>query len=154
MNTMKWVPVFLLLVSPIFANAQGASRSTGHANHTNDEQAIRRLNEALLKAHQTGDVDTLDRIEDADFVVAGDFGEVPKRQHLDQVRHRGTDAPATLTVENAKIRFYGNAALLTEVEKYGSPAIEPGFETTSLWVRRGREWKAVHLHYSSLMKKP
>jgi ketosteroid isomerase-like protein len=147
---MKHGLVLLLWLSTTFAYAQAAS-----GNHAADEQAISRLNEQLLKAYNLGDVNTLERIEDADFLVAGGFGEVSKSQQLDDVRHR-KDNPTSvaLTVSNPRFRFYGDTALLTEVEKYGSPANEPGFETTSLWVRRGGEWKVVHLHFSQLTQKP
>jgi hypothetical protein len=90
--------------------------SCAPSNHAADEQAISRLNEQLLKAYNLGDVNTLERIEDADFLVAGDFGEVSKSQQLDDVRHR-KDNPTSvaLTVSHPRFRFYGDTALLTEV---------------------------------------
>jgi hypothetical protein len=67
-----------------------------------------------------GDVNTLDRIEDADFVLTGDFGEVTKAQQLDDTRNRKPNATSVhVIVANERFRFYGDAALLTEVERYG-----------------------------------
>ena len=55
-----------------------------------------------------------------DFTLTGDFGEVPKQQQLDRVRHRKEYAStAHLIVADERFRFYGDAALLTEVERYG-----------------------------------
>ena len=116
-----------------------------------DEAAIRQLNEQVLKAYNTGDLTTVERIEGADFTLANDSGQVTKTQHLESARQR-KELPTTvqLTVENAQIRFFGDAALLTEIEKWGDPAQTAGFQTTSVWVKRGADWKLVHLHYSQL----
>jgi hypothetical protein len=43
------------------------------AGHGNDEQTIRWLNGDCFKAHDIGDLATLDRIEDADFTLSGDL---------------------------------------------------------------------------------
>jgi ketosteroid isomerase-like protein len=142
--------LFILSISAVFASAQ----TTASANHHSDEQAIRSLNEKVLKAFNMGDVSTVDSIEDVDFLLTGDFGVVTKSQQLSQMRGHKEDATEVhLTTEDVRFRFYGDSALLTEVEKYDDPAVPDGYETTSLWVRRGSQWKVVHLHYSKLNKK-
>lgn len=150
---MKCALVLLLLVSlsAVLTHAQTSASN----QRTVDQQAIRELNEAALKAYNKGDVDTLDRIEDAEFDLAGDFGEVSKSQQLAEVRQRKqNDSVVNLTIEKQHFRFYGDTALLTEVEKYDDPANPAGFQTTSVWVKKHGAWKIVHLHYSSLGKKP
>ena len=118
-----------------------------------DEQAIRQLNEDVLKAYNLGDVKTLDKVEDSDFVLSGDFGEVPKAQQLNDVRHRKENPTSVrVFVANARLRFYGDTALLTEVERYGEGDAFPRYETTSVWTRRGDSWKLVHMHFSKLSK--
>jgi ketosteroid isomerase-like protein len=156
---MKREVVFLFSVfvwiSAVCACGQTAPASSNHAgaNHTDDEQVIRRLNEDVLKAYNLGDVKTLDRIEDSDFVLTGDFGEVTKAQQIDDVGHRKPNATSVhVTVANERFRFYGDAALLTEIERYGDGEDFPKFESTSVWVRRGGDWKLVHLHFSKLSK--
>jgi hypothetical protein len=147
---MKPAIVVLLWASVVFTYGQAAPASS---NHASDEQAICKQNEEVLKAHNLGDVKTLDRIEDSDFLLTGDFGEVTKAQQLDDVRQRKENASSVrLIVANERFRFYGDAAVLTEVERYGEGADFPKCETTSVWVRRGGEWKLVHLHYSKLSK--
>jgi hypothetical protein len=143
---MKLATVLLLWVGVGLAYGQGAS-----SNHAGDERAIRQLNVDVLKAYNVGDVKTLDRIEDADFTLTGEFGEVAKAKQIDDVRHRPPNATSVnVMVANERFRFYGKAALLTETERYGEGKDFPRFETTSLWVRRGGDWKLIHMHFSKL----
>lgn len=144
---MKTKVILLVCASALFLSAQ-ARPATEQAG---DEAAIRHLNEQVLKAYNTGDFATVERIEDPDFTVATDFGQITKAQQMERARQR-KDLPSTvqLTIENAQIRFFGDAALLTEIEKWGDPAQTAGFQTTSVWVKRGPDWKLVHLHYSQL----
>ena len=127
--------IFLFWISAVFTCAQAAPAANGRSV---DEQAIRQLNEDVLKAYNLGDVKTLDTVEDSDFVLSGDFGEVPKAQQLNDVRHR-KENPTSVRVfaANARLRFYGDTALLTEVERYGEGEAFPRYETTSVWTRRG-----------------
>jgi len=147
---MKRGVVFLFCIFAVLAHGQAAPAASSHSA---DEQAIRHLNQDVLKAYNLGDVKTLDRIEDADFTLTGDFGEVTKTKQIDDVSHRPPNATSVnLTVADERLRFYSDAALLTEIDRYGDGEDFPKYETTSLWVRRGREWKLVHLHYSKLSK--
>jgi hypothetical protein len=148
---MKWVLISLVLIAPTFAIGQAAQPSSKHAD---DEQAILRLRDALLKAHDAGDVMVLDQIEDGDFTVAGDFGELTKQQHLDSDRHREKAQGVRRKIDNERFRFYGDAALLTEIDHASDAAGKADFLTTTLWVRRGETWKITHMHYSKLAEKP
>ncbi len=76
--------VFRLCISAVLAYGQAAASD----DHSGDEQAIRRLNQEVLKAYNLGDVKTLNRVEDADFTLTDDFGEVTKAQQIDDVSHR------------------------------------------------------------------
>ena len=97
---MKRGLIFLLWISAVFAYGQPAPASS---NHADDERAIRRLNEEVLKAYNLGDVKTLDRVEGADFTLTGDFGEVPKQQQLDApyyvMKHCANSDVSKLTVQ-------------------------------------------------------
>jgi ketosteroid isomerase-like protein len=147
-NHMKHGLLFVLCISGVLACGQTGPAASSRAS---DEATIRSLNETVLKAYNVGDLSTVERIEDADFTLAGAFGQLTKAQEMDRERQRKDFVSSIrLTVEKAELRFYGNTALLTEVEKWGDPAQTAGFQTTSLWVRRGAEWKIVHLHYSKL----
>ena len=78
---MRWALVSILMTASTFASGQGATLASTHAT---DERAIIQLRDALLKAYDAGDVKTLSEIEDDDFTLAGDFGQVTKQQHLDR----------------------------------------------------------------------
>jgi len=155
MTAQKWfftVPVLALFI--LWAFALPASNLLPSAGHSDDEQAIRRLNEECLKAHDIGDVATLDRIEDNDFTLSGDFGVVSKQQQLDQVRHRTTKTEVvTRKIDPQLFRFYDNVALVTETDRPMTADGTFAFQSTEVWVRRGDSWKLVHLHYSPLDEK-
>lgn len=141
----------LALCGSTFRVWPGAIPTVGHAN---DEEAIRRLNEECLKAHDIGDVTTLERIEDADFTLSGDFGVVNKQQQLDKVRHR-TGKPEVVfrKIDPQQFRFYDNVALVTETDRPTTADGTFAYQSTEVWVRRGDSWKLVHLHYSRVEEK-
>lgn len=155
MASQKWLSIVLavsLFVLCAFTLPSGKPSSA--AGHADDERAIRQLNEECLKAHDIGDVATLDRIEDADFTISGDFGIVTKQQHLDRVRKRTNKSEVIARkIDPQHFRFYDGVALVTETDR---PTTADGtfpFQSTELWVRRGGAWKLVHLHYSRLEEK-
>lgn len=138
----------------IWAFTISRGKSSPSAGHTADEQAIRQLNEECLTAYDIGDAITLDRIEDADFTLSGDFGVVSKQQHLDRVRHRTTKTEViTRKIDPQQFRFYDNVALVTETDRPTTADGTFAFQSTELWVRRGDAWKLAHLHYSQVKEK-
>jgi ketosteroid isomerase-like protein len=142
----------LLLTFQIPGNGQAAQPSTGRAD---DEQVIRKLHDAWLKAYDTGDAETLDRVEGDDFTVAGEFGERTKQQQLNSVRHRTEKSEAVnRKTDPQRFRFYGEVALVTEIDHASSAEGPYEFQSTEVWVRAGSTWKVVHLHFSRLAKEP
>jgi Domain of unknown function (DUF4440) len=124
------------------------------AEHADDERAIRQLNQECLKAHDIADAATLDRIEDTDFTISGEFGIVTKQEQLGKVRKR-TGKPEVISrkIDPQVFRFYDGVALVTETDR---PTTKDGtfaFQSTEVWVRRGDGWKLAHLHYSRLEEK-
>jgi hypothetical protein len=93
---MRWTLITLPLTVSMFAGGQSASPAS---THTQDERAIIQQRDALLKAYDTGDVKTLSEIEDDTFTLAGDFGQVTKQQHLDQVRRREKPQVVSRTID-------------------------------------------------------
>ncbi len=133
----------------MFAGGQTVSPST----RSQDERAIIQRRDALLKAYDAGDVKTLTEIEDEDFTLAGDFGQVTKQQHLDQVRRREKPQVVSRKIDN-QFRFYGDVALLTEVDHASDAEGKADYQTTILWVRRGNTWRVAHMHFSKVNDKP
>lgn len=148
---MKWMTLIVLLVTLSVASGQSSSSAI---NHAADEQAIRQLNEECLKAHDTGDIATLDRIEDVDFTLSGDFGVINKQQHLEHDRQRSNKPSEVITrkIDPQVFRFYGEVALVTETDRPTTKEGTFAFQSTEVWIHRGDSWKLVHLHYSPLEK--
>jgi hypothetical protein len=156
MTIQKWLSTVLAFCAvALCAFTARGEKSSSSAGHTDDEQAIRRLNEECLKAYDIGDVATLDRIEDADFTISGDFGVVTKQQQLDKVRQRTTKTTEVVTrkTDPQQFRFYDNVALVTETDRPTTADGTFAFQSTEVWVRRGDSWKLVHLHYSRMEDK-
>ena len=144
------VPLFVLCA---FTSPWGKPASS--VGHGDDERAIRQLNEQCLHAHDIADVATLDRIEDADFTISGDFGVVTKQQHWDRVRKSASQSEVIARkIDPQQFRFYDNVALVMETDRPTTADGTFAFQSTELWVRRGESWKLVHLHYSRLEDKP
>ncbi len=150
MFTMRWTLITLLLTVSMFAGGQSASLAS---TRTQDERAIIQQRDTLLKAYDAGDVKTLSEIEDDTFTLAGDFGQMTKQQHLDQVRRREKPQVVSRTIDN-QFRFYGNVALLTEVDHAVDAEGKADFQTTILWARHGNNWRVTHMHYSKVNDKP
>ena len=147
---MKWALISLLLTASLFANGQGVSPGGTRAQ---DERAIIQLRDALLKAYDAGDVKTLSEIEDDDFTLAGEFGQMTKQQHLDQVRRREKPQVVSRKIDN-QFRFYGDVVLLTEVDHATDAEGKADFQTTILWVRHGNTWRVAHMHFSKVTDMP
>jgi hypothetical protein len=146
--------VAVLSLFCLWVFALPSANSSPSTPHSADEKAIRELNEECLKAHDAGDVATLDRIEDADFTLSGDFGIVSKQQHLDRVRKR-TSKPEVFTrkIDSQQFRFYDGIALVTETDRPTTADGAFAFQSTEVWVHRNDSWKLLHLHYSRLEQK-
>ena len=137
---MRWTLITLLLTVSMSAGGQSASPAS---TRTQDERAIIQQRDALLKAYDAGDVKTLSGIEDDTFTLAGDFGQMTKQQHLDQVRRREKPQVVSCTIDN-QFRFYGSVALLTEVDHAVDAEGKADSQTTILWVRHGNTWRVTH----------
>ncbi len=147
---MKWALISLLLTASLFANGQGVSPADTRGQ---DERAIIQLRDALLKAYDAGDVKTLSEIEDDDFTLAGEFGQMTKQQHFDQVRRREKPQVVSRKIDN-QFRFKGDVVLLTAADHATDAEGKADFQTTLLWVRHGNTWRVAHMHFSKVTDKP
>lgn len=128
----------------------GAKLSTP-AKAITDEQIIRQLTEQSLKAHDAKDDVTLDKLEADDFDVLSEAGVKTKQDQLKGVRSSKNSAvPITRSVENQKIRIYGDAAIVTQLDHASASGGSSSYQSTFVWVRHGGEWKLVHLHYTQV----
>jgi ketosteroid isomerase-like protein len=150
MNHMKvWSFAVLLLIctAPLFAQDRAKK-------NVDDERSILALRDSLFKAYDSGDLKTLAEVEADDFTLASDFAQMTKQQHLDSVRHREKPQLVTRNIDN-QFRFYGDIALLTEVDHaQDAEGGKSDFQTSILWVRHGNTWRAAHMHYSKIEPNP
>lgn len=153
-NRLAVVPVVAILaIGTIFLTKSPASPAS--SNDAANEQSIRQLNEQMLHAYDVADLPALDRMESDDFTVSGDFGIANKQQHLDRTRKRGPySVEVNRKFENQQFRFYGDVALLTEIDRASSTGGgSSSYQSTSVWIRQGETWRVAHLHYSELAEK-
>ncbi len=145
MRKLILILVFLALATAFVGSTAGSNSATS----ADDEQTIRALNLEWLRVYDFRDVAALDRIEDNDLTLAGDFGQIDKRAHLDSVRKEAATAgQVNRLIEKQQIRFYCDIAVVTEVDRY--PDDKRSFQSTGIWVKRADSWKPVHLHYTVL----
>jgi len=156
MQNSRWLSFVVVLMAFALCGSTSPVQPDGSTKTgpESDEQIIHQLNVECLHAHDVGDAATLDRIEDSEFTISGDFGVVSKQQQLDEVRKR-TRKPEVITrrIDPRVFRFYDGVALVTETDR---PTTKDGtfaFQSTEVWVRRGDSWKLAHLHYSQLEEK-
>jgi len=138
MTTQRWSLVILALsLFCLWAFALPALSSLPSTGHSEDERVIRQRNEECLKAHDAADVATLDRIEDAHFTISGDFGIVTKQRQFNGIRKR-TSKPEVITrkIDSQQFRFYGQVALVTEIDRPTTADGTFAFQSTEVWVHR------------------
>jgi ketosteroid isomerase-like protein len=117
----------------------------------NDEQMLQQRNYQWLKAFDVKDDATLDKIETGDFDILSEAGVWTKKNQLEGVRASKNDVfPINRTIENQKVRLYGDTAVITELDHAAGSGGSSSYETSSVWVRHSTEWKIVHLHFTKV----
>ena len=124
----------------------------------NDQQtnihAIQELETAWSDAEMWADADTLEAISTSDFALVGPLGFVlDKQQWLERYRS-GDLVTESLSLEDAAIRVYGDAAvtLARHVQRAsykGQPA-DGQFRTTHIAVREDSRWLLAGIHLSPI----
>lgn len=121
---------------------------TETAAQAKDQQQILILEQALGKAIADGDVAAYDKLTSTDFqFITGAGAIVSKAERLALLQKGPT--PGFRTSGHA-IRIYGNVAVVTGRQGPGEGAVR----FTRVWVRQGREWRAVVTQVTSIQPKP
>jgi ketosteroid isomerase-like protein len=146
---MKRKFVLVLLVAVVFA----VPKFYAAGKASKDEDTIRQLNEQSLKAFDKKDAATLDKLEADDFDILTDAGTLTKQDHLKGVRAAKDNnevSPVNRTTENQKVRIYGDAAVVTQLDHASASGGSSSYAATYVWIRHDGQWKLVHLHYSKV----
>ena len=117
------------------------------ANNGNEEQALRQVISNLQKALQTGNATELDLIYADSFTFTGVDGTTStKAQRLAAIKS-GKLKYKSLTLENVKIRVYGDAAVATfnGQAKFapGNENLDGKFMTTATFIKSNGRWVEV-----------
>jgi ketosteroid isomerase-like protein len=134
----------VLVAAPILFSAGKISK---------DEDTIRQLNEQSLTAFDKKEAATLDKLEADDFDILTDAGTLTKQDHLKGVRAAKDNNevyPINRTVENQKIRIYGDTAIVTQLDHASASGGSSTYAATYVWIRHDGQWKLVHLHYTKV----
>lgn len=139
----------------LLAIAMAFTSSVAHAREaSDDEREILRVDAALCRAFETGDVGVLRRGLDERFTLTDSSGKVTNlMQNLAEVERRD---PAYDVFRNhdQSVRLYGDAALVTGITsikgRSGGQAFAADFQFTDTWVRVGGSWKMAASHASRL----
>lgn len=122
-----------------------------------DEREILRVETALCRAFETGDVQALRDRLDATFTLTDSRGTVTDLdQNLAEVAGGDPDYEVFRN-HGQQIRLYGDAAIVTGITSIrshsGGTTFEGDFQFTDTWVRRDDGWKLAASHASRLPEK-
>ncbi|HEY2046669.1 MAG TPA: nuclear transport factor 2 family protein [Candidatus Udaeobacter sp.] len=115
-------------------------------------QLIKDFNAALVKA----DTAFLDRVLDKDFVHYRPKGDVENRAQYLENRKTGHVHFDSLVADDIKVRFYGDAAIVTYrstakgKDQHG--AIDEQRRWTRVFARRDGRWQLVHSQGTTIQK--
>jgi ketosteroid isomerase-like protein len=126
------------------------------AQASQDEQALRRLEDEWLGSYLRGDKATFDRIVADDFTGTDESAKVRnKAQERELIQAPPASIKTSLTNEDVRVRIYGDAAIVTgrivvKTQLNGQPEI--GFQSrfTDTFLKRQEYWQVAARHYSRL----
>jgi hypothetical protein len=140
-------------LTTVLALATGAAEARDPAQ---DERELLKVEAALCRAFETGDVAMLRKSLDARFTLTDSKGTVTDlEQNLAEVAKKD---PVYEVFRNhhQKIRLYGDAAVVTGITTLkghsGKTRFEGDFQFTDTWVYRDGQWKLAASHATRLSK--
>src|SRR5512133_3978277 len=109
-------------------------------------------------AEAEGDVATLDRLLDADFMCVGPVGFVINKEQYLGARRSSELKQQGFSWEDVQVRVYGDVAVAigTQVQKatHQGRDVSGRFRMTQLLVKKGEGWAIASLHISPIPPAP
>ena len=138
--------IFFIAVLAMTASLGFAQTKSGAATLNNSaEQEIINLERERLKAFAQADKTAFERLVTDDLIMTHGFGEVfNKAQEMGVMRPSTPERPLpTLSIEDAKVRVYGDAALMTGslVETNRDGRRELVLRFTNTYVKQKGQWR-------------
>lgn len=135
--------------------ARGAMAAT--PSHTGDEAAVRKVEQALCDAIQSGDAATIARLEDETYTLTNTHGEVSTRADDIADAKKGDIRYSEFRNHDTTVRLYGDAAIVLGVTSLAGTASGKPFaldaKFTDTYVRRADGWKIAASHATRLERK-
>lgn len=126
------------------------------AQESQNEQALKRLEDEWLGSYFRGDRTTFDRIVADDFTGTDESGKVRnKAQERELIQAPPASIKTSLTNEDVRVRIYGDAAIVTgrivvKTQLSGQPEISFQSRFTDTFLKRHQHWQVAARHYSRL----
>ena len=123
---------------------------------TQDEQAVRRLEDEWLGAYLRGDKAAFDRIASEDFTSTDESATIRnKEQERGIIQAPPGSIKTSLTNEDLQVRIYGETAIVNgrivfKAQPGGQAEISFQSRFTDTLVKRQGKWQVVARHYSRL----
>ena len=138
--------IFFIAVLAMTASLGFAQTKSGAATlNTSAEQEIINLERERLKAFAQADKTAFERLVTDDLIMTHGFGEVfNKAQEMGVMRPSTPERPLpALSIEDAKVRVYGDAALMTGslVETNRDGRRELVLRFTNTYVKQKGQWR-------------
>ena len=121
-----------------------------------DEQALRRLEDEWLGSYLRGDKTTFDRIVADDFTGTDESAKLrSKTEERELIQAPPAGVKTSLINEDVRVRIYGDAAIVTgrivvKTLLSGQPEISFQSRFTDTFLRRQGRWQVAARHYSRL----
>jgi len=150
-KTGQWVKVFMFTTDDfnedgkiIRESSFGDFSKWNASGSENEEQAVRQVISDLQKALQAGNTDELDRIYADSYIFTGVDGKMStKAQRLAAIKS-GKLKYKSLSLENVKIKVYGDAAVATFNGEArfapGNENLDGKFKTTTTFIKSNGRW--------------
>lgn len=143
-----------LLLATVLAVAPGAAQARDAAH---DEREILRVEAALCRAFETGDVAVLRRHLEPSFTLVDSRGTVTGLAQTIAEVEGGDPVYEEFRNHDQKIRLHGDAAIVTGITSIRSrtgngDVFEGDFRFTDTWIYRGGAWRMAASHASSLAR--
>ena len=137
--------VAMLFIVPALAHGQ-SSRSANQKG--GDEQAVRQTINDLAAALGRNDIDALDRIYAADYIVTNENGEMSNKQARLAAIKSGALKFESVVFSEINVNVYENAAVArfrgnSKVQSTGAQPLGGDLRVTTTLVKRKGRWQVV-----------
>ncbi|HVS40529.1 MAG TPA: nuclear transport factor 2 family protein [Gemmataceae bacterium] len=137
---MKRLGVILLAAFAVVSGQQTRADDKGTGDVMKAEQAF---NDALTK----GDQKEFDSLTSDDYILTSSIGTIWDKQRNAQAIGQGDLKLDTINNEDAKVRIYGDTAVVTGLSKikgkFKDHAIDDSYRWTRVWVQHNGKWVCV-----------